>query len=307
MLVRLPIILAIAGLFLLGTPVSPLAQTTSGGRTSATASTGRARGKGRAAKRVTRHRADKAVDDETEEVTDSSHALEPRAWQVEIAWSLQSIRGTEAPTHEVTAPQALVRFGVSPRFELRASADGLLSDATRVAGTARVTGLSDIELGCKYVLRRESAPGGRGVGVGLIPGLSLPIGSAAFTSGGVDPSLTLVWDHGLPAGVDSSGSVTMSSVTDHGARFTQAMAGVSFGHNLPGGWSGFSDVAVFSALTRDGGSASFADVGLQHHFGRFSQVDVSIGRRLHGPAPSWVVTAGLAMRTPRRRPPPSRP
>lgn len=277
------------------------------------------RGGAKAARRSRRNRPDKSVDEDSDEITDSSHALGRGTVQVEMGWSFQSLRdpassdpgavaGTAARTHEMTAPQALVRLGISPHFELRASIDGLLTDSSSAPGVRRVSGMSDVDLACKIVLVDEAPPGYRetfwdGFGLGLIPGLSMPIGSSAFTSGGYDPALSVVWDRSMPHGFDASGVVSVASLTDHGARFTQTLAGVSFGRDFRRGWSGFWDLTVFSALTHGGASASFADAGVQHHLGRNAQFDVSLGHRLHGAAPEWVVTAGLAIRRPHHRRP----
>jgi hypothetical protein len=242
------------------------------------------------------------VDEESEDITESARALDPWTWQVEIGWSLQSNGDATQTMRELALPQALVRVGVTPRFELRLSADGFLSDSTSAIGTGRVSGGSDLELACKYVILPEVK--GR-FGLGVIPGLSLPVGSGPFTSGGYDPAVTMVWDHSLWRGYDASGNVAVASVSDRGARFTQSLVTLSLGHDLPGGWSSFADLAAFSALARDGGRAWLADAGVQHHLGRNVQFDVSLGRGLNAAAPDWFVGAGLAVRAPHHRRPPA--
>jgi hypothetical protein len=270
---------------------------------------------GKATRRGKRNRPDKTVDEDSSDITDSARALAPGSWQIEMGWSFQSLRDTEpipspgtslATTREMTAPQALVRLGLTSRVELRASLDGFLTDSSSAAGVRRVSGLSDIDLAFKIVLIEEAPPGYRddfwdGFGLGIIPGVSMPAGSGAFTSGGFDPALTVVWDRSLPRGFDASGTVSVAALTDHGARFTQTLVGASLGHDFRGGWSGFWDLTAFSALTRGGAGAWFADGGVQHHLGRNVQFDVSLGHRLHGPAPDWVVSAGLAIRRPHHR------
>jgi hypothetical protein len=280
---------------------------------------------GKATRRGKRNRPDKTVDEDSSDITDSARALAPGSWQVEMGWSFQSLRdetqaaaATQAvqaaaaatamtqTTHEMTAPQALVRLGVTSHVEMRLSVDGFLSDSSSAPGVRRVSGLSDLDLACKIVLIEEAPPGYRdgfwdGFGLGLIPGVSMPVGSGAFTSGGFDPALTVVWDRSMPRGFDASGTVSVAALTDHGARFTQTLAGASLGRDFRRGWSGFWDLTAFSALTRGGAAAWFADGGVQHHLGRNVQFDVSLGHRLRGPAPDWVLSAGLAIRRPHHR------
>lgn len=279
------------------------------------------RGGAKATRRGKRNRPDKTVDEDSSDITDSARALAPGTWQVEMGWSFQSLRDTQDPAtgvatatgsmqaatmHEMTAPQALVRLGVTSHVEARVSLDGFLTDSSSAPGVRRVSGLSDIDVACKIVLIEEAPPGYRdgfwdGFGLGLIPGISMPVGSGAFTSGGFDPALTVVWDRSLPRGFDASGAVSIAALTDHGARFTQTLVGASLGHDFRRGWSGFWDLTAFSALTRGGAGAWFADAGVQHHLGRNVQFDVSLGHRLRGPAPDWVVSAGLAIRRPHHR------
>jgi hypothetical protein len=224
---------------------------------------------------------------------DGSGIVGRGVWQVETGWSFDSDRQGDATLHELALPLALFRVGVTDRFELRVSADGLLSDTSSMPGSTRVSGRSDIEVGAKVKLV-ESARAGFELSV--LPLVSLPIGSNSFTSGGYDPTVEFAWAQSLPRGVSLSGNVTVASLSENDHHFTEHILTVSVDRDIAAGWNGFLEAFRASSFERDGAPVWIVDTGLTHRLGRQAQFDVSVGRGMTDAAPDWFISAGISWR-----------
>jgi hypothetical protein len=237
------------------------------------------------------------------DITESSSVVGGGIWQLESGILFQS-DGVDAGTaHDVSAPNVLLRIGIGSRFELRFSAEGFLgesissgaSGANGVSGTGTgmSTGLSDLELGFKLrLLDQEHA----GVDLAVIPIVSMPTGSDAFSSGGLDPTIKLTLARDLPGGFSIGGNAIASSITEDHVRFTQTAISASLGHSLGAHWSGFWELYGASALARGGGRAWLFDTGVTRAIGEHVQLDLSAGRGLNHDAPDWFIGAGFAVR-----------
>jgi hypothetical protein len=224
---------------------------------------------------------------------DSSSIVGRGVWQIESGWSFESAHEDGAVLHELALPLALFRFGITDRFELRASADGLLSDTSSSPGSRRMSGGSDVEVGAKVKLFESTDAGFE---LSVLPIVSLPIGSREFTSGGYDPMLEVAWTQQLPRGFELSGTVTAASVSEDDHRFTQQILTVSLDRKLPVGWSGFAEAFRASSFVRDGSAVWIVDAGATHKLGRQAQFDISAGRGITDSAPDWFVSAGISVR-----------
>jgi hypothetical protein len=224
---------------------------------------------------------------------DGSAIVGRGVWQIESGWSFESAHEDDAVLHELALPLALVRIGVSDRFELRVNADGLLSDTSSIPGSKRLSGHSDVEAGAKLKLLESSRTGFE---LSVLPTVSLPIGSNAFTSGGYDPTVEFAWTQPLPRGFSLSGNVTEASVSEDDHRFAQHILIVSVDRDVAAGWHGFAEAFRASSFERDGGAVWIVDSGATHHLGRQAQFDVSAGRGLTAAAPDWFVSAGISVR-----------
>jgi len=223
---------------------------------------------------------------------ESSGVVGRGVWELESGVSVERDGDATDGVRALSAPMALVRLGLSDRLELRMGADGFVSSKPVAAGASRTSGLSDLELGVKYVLADQAQ---LGVDLAVIPLVSLPVGSHDVSSGDCDPTVKLAWARQLPRGFDLSGNVNVNSTTD-GERFTSREVMVSLAHGLPGGWSGFWEAYGASALARGGSAAWLVDTGVTHLWGANAQFDVSVGRGLNAAAPNWFVAMGVSMR-----------
>jgi hypothetical protein len=224
---------------------------------------------------------------------DGSGIVGRGVWQVETGWSFESDRDADETLHELALPLALFRVGVTDRFELRVAADGLLSDTSSIPGSKRLSGRSDVEVGAKVKLV-ESARAGFELSV--LPIVSLPIGSNAFTSGAYDPTVEMAWAQSLPRGFSLSGNVTAASVSEEDHRFTQHILTLCVDRDMAAGWNGFVEAFRASSFQRDGAAVWIVDTGATHRLGRQAQFDVSVGRGITNAAPDWFISAGVSLR-----------
>jgi hypothetical protein len=227
---------------------------------------------------------------------DGSGIVGRGVWQIETGWSFESAHpdGADgAVLHELVLPLALFRLGVTDRFELRVGADGLLSDTSSSPGSRRLSGRSDVEVGAKLKLIESARTGFE---LSVLPIVSLPIGSSAFTSGGYDPTVEMAWTQSLPRGFSLSGNVTAASVSEDDHRFTQHILTVSVDRDIAAGWNGFAEAFRASSFERDGAAVWIVDTGATHRLGRQAQFDVSVGRGVTATAPDWFISAGISLR-----------
>jgi hypothetical protein len=224
---------------------------------------------------------------------DGSGIVGRGVWQIESGWSFESERQDGSVLHELALPLALFRVGITDRFELRVGADGLLSDTSSSPGSRRLSGRSDVEVGAKLKLFASARTGFE---LSVLPIVSLPIGSNAFTSGGYDPTVEIAWTQSLPRGFSLSGNVTAASVSEDDHRFTHHIFTLSIDRDLAAGWNGFAEAFQASSFERDGGAVWIVDAGATHRLGRQAQFDVSMGRGVTAAAPDWFVSAGVSLR-----------
>src|SRR5262245_46384516 len=113
--------------------------------------------------------------------TESPMVVPRHAFQVETGVTLERDDDTEV----LGVPGTLVRFGVSPRFEVRLAWPGWGSIDT---GSEDVDGLADPEIGMKLKLSSKRA-------VALLAHVSLPVGDDDVGSPEATPSIRLSAAH----------------------------------------------------------------------------------------------------------------
>jgi hypothetical protein len=227
------------------------------------------------------------------DITEGSGVVGTGIWQLETGVLFQSDRVDPVTSRDLSMPNGLLRVGVGSRLELRIGGEGFLAESISTPGTERTTGISDLELSLKYKFADQEHAG---LDMAIIPLVSMPIGSDAFTTGGYDPTVKLSLARDLPRGFSIGGNVIVSSVTEDGTRFTQTSVTTSLSHALGHNWNGFWELYGANKLSRDGGRAWLFDTGVTHTFGENLQIDVSMGRGLTHDAPDWFIGAGFAIR-----------
>jgi hypothetical protein len=200
----------------------------------------------------------------------------------------------QGDARNLTAPELLMRIGLTKRIELRLGSDGFLMEKS-AAGTSK--GPADTEIAAKINIFRQNHfhPG-----FAIIPLVSLPSRDQRFSSLGYDPTIKLAWDKDLAAGFSVGGNVNFSSITAAEGRFLQRAASWSFGHDLPAGFGAYWEVFGVSPWEKGGQAAWIANTGVSHGVGRNAQIDARVGKRMSEAGPNWFVGIGFAMRRPTR-------
>jgi len=197
-------------------------------------------------------------------------------------------------TGTLTLPEILLRFGVLDWLELRLEADGLLYQL-RDGTSNRALG-SDLTLAAK-------------VGLPELPrffpqtsallALSLPVGSKAATSDGVDPTLDALYQWDLDdstAVVVNTGFSWPSQGSDDDRRIFQFGPQIAIERRLAENLGAFFE--YFGKIkTRGFADEHSLDGGFSLRIAkRRLQLDLSGGGGLNQAAPDWFVRAGVAIR-----------
>jgi hypothetical protein len=223
--------------------------------------------------------------------TESSEVVGRGALQVESGFSFENDRQDADRSRVVSAPQLLVRVGVTPRFELRFGGDGFVAESIRTAtGTSHATGSSDAEIGFKYKLTGSPVAG---FDAAILPSLSLPTGRAGFSSAGYDPGVKLTWARELPRGFGLSGNVNLAWLTVDDRRDWEPSISLSLSRDLAENWGAYWETYGF---INDGTCACTFNAGITRGFGGNLQLDVEAGRGMTASAADWFVGVGFAVR-----------
>jgi hypothetical protein len=222
-----------------------------------------------------------------------SEALMPRgAMQLESGLSASRSSSDGARTTTISTPEATFRIGLTPRLEVFAGGEGLLW-IRQSTDTASVTarGASDLSIDAKVALL---AQGDGPLTISIAGGVSLPAGADAFSSGGVDPSVRLLWSRALAREFSIGGNVAIAAVTDGDRRAATSALSAGLGRPLSESTSWFLE--LFGAIPRGAASTWTLDGGLAIVRGADVQFDVSGGRAVRGPGADWFISAGVTVR-----------
>ncbi len=220
--------------------------------------------------------------------TESATVVPRGLFQVETGY----VFAREGGVDDHAAPGTLFRIGLGGRAELRLGHAGIV-------GGAGGRGAGDSELGAKINLIPR-ADGWRPE-LALLGGLSLPTGDRGFSSDGADPSFLVAFAHELLPRLSlgyNAGAAWESSADqpDRDAFIVYSLAlGVGLTDRLGTFLELFGDRQVTGAIA----SSASVDGGLTLLLTDVLQLDVSVGRGLHGPADDLFVGTGLSFRLPR--------
>jgi hypothetical protein len=211
-------------------------------------------------------------------VTDSSVVVPTAGLQLETGAQLTDTPGRDT----VDLPEALVRYGLLPRTELRLTLPDDYHDAP-----GSVSGLGDTAIGVKQQL----GPAG-GFDVSLVGTLSLPSGAHAITSHGYDPSVQLPWSHSLPASWTVAGQFAASWPTVNGTHDFTREATVLFDRQLTDPWDAFLEYAVDAP--QRGGTRSILHAGTAYKLTPQQQLDLHLAVGLSDAAARWYIGVGYS-------------
>ena len=227
-------------------------------------------------------------------VTNPPDVVAPGAIQFEGGLSFErDTRGGGPNVNTITVPEGLVRVGLLPPLEFRVSADGYVLEE-RSGGNDESSG-SDLAIGSRARLLDQK---GIRPATAIEFDLSLPTGSDAVTSDGVDPSglLLVEWEFCDRFALDGNLGFASVSLGQHDSgRAFQVAPSLSLGASIGARanvfieyYATFSDRGVADQNAVDGGFSWLVDDNLQ--------LDVSVGAGLDDAAPDFSVSTGVAWR-----------
>lgn len=184
------------------------------------------------------------------------------------------------------APEALLRWGAWRKTELRLG----LPDYFRAwGGGARTSGFSDTYIGLKHQLVAEDKP----FTLALMPGLTVPTGSGAFSTGAVDPEVQFIWGRTLNDKTALSGLFAGFWTKNEFDRDFSWRATISLGRSLGGPWGSFLEYAGDYV---PGSDSHVIHQGVTYALSGDSQVDIHYGFGLSRAAPDFFIGAGYVVR-----------
>ncbi len=219
--------------------------------------------------------------------TESTETIRPGFTQLEGGWRWEG----HNRSNSTTGPSPLLRIGLASRLELRLGSDGYQIEST--VGQ-RNSGGSDFEVGAKLRVAEQARwrPA-----FSVITAVSVPVGGARFSSGGLDPFLKLCWSKSLPHGFDAGVNANFRWDTGEAETFVERGYSLTVGHKLPAGLRGFAEVYRVSPIVDDERSHVVADAGVSRMLGKNVQLDLEVGRTLGARTPAWVFGFGFVIRT----------
>jgi hypothetical protein len=226
--------------------------------------------------------------------TESTDTVRAGRFQLEGGLASTSHAMEAGPVRAIGGPSALLRVGVAPRVELRFGAEGFQAESRMDHGILeRQSGYSDLDLAVKFRILDER---GGLPAIAIIPGISFPWGSAAFSSGGHDRFLKFCWSREFGKGFEATGNANFRWEGEGREAVVERGYSVSVGHKLPGEWRGFWEVYRVSPIPDDEAVHWIADTGVSRGLGRNFHMDLAVGHTIHARTPSWIFSVGFAVR-----------
>ena len=219
--------------------------------------------------------------------------------QLEQGYTYESASDQGSKLKTLSAPQALLRYGITDALELRFSTDGYGWQTLSSAGVrTAVSGPNDYVVGAKWRALKQGVVRPE---VSIVGSLSLPAAGSCFTSTGHDPSFTLAAYKDLPGKFSIAANANFASVTDPRGRYLGSGESLWTARSLGHGLAMFGET-FRTTIDRLQGSQVAADAGVFRSLGRHAQIDLAAGHTIAGTRPSWFFSLGCVFRVPRPLP-----
>lgn len=222
--------------------------------------------------------------------TESALSVDPGFFQLEFGatWF-------EADDDNVmTLPEALLRVGLSDRWELRL-APGSWLEIDR-PGREDLSGVTNARVGFKVELVQAVADVLGGMDLALIGTTTVPTGDDDLVSGRWQPEIVLAAGWGLTDRVSLGSNLGVARLDDDGEWFTAAWISGVIGVAVRDRWGAFFELFVFNAERDDGPETVTLQTGATYLFSDDLQFDARIARRLSTEGPDMLIGVGGAWR-----------
>ncbi len=227
--------------------------------------------------------------------TETPLVVAPKVVQFEtgVLWGTEAAAGLTSK--ELSAPNLLLRLGMTERLELRVGMQGLVRDRIDRSGRPNAdwrTSASNTAVGVKYQIAHQE---GLGLDLAVVAVVSIPTGGGT-SSGNADPSVTLAWGRTLGR-ASVTGNVNWSAPTAPDDERERVLDGsLSVGHPLWGSWGAFWEAVVTTVDDSDAPSAWTGNAGITRLVGNNVKLDVHLGLGLNDTAQDWALGAGVSYR-----------
>jgi hypothetical protein len=181
--------------------------------------------------------------------------------------------------------QSLIRFGVTPRTELRLEVPDYVA---ALGSTPDASGFGDSSMGFKQQL----GPLLGQVELAVIAGVSLPTGARGVSSGGYDPFVKLPWSLELDRSWSIGGMLSFFWLTEAGRRNSTGQPTFYIERQLTKAWDVFIEYAADYPV--HGGPRPILHTGTAYRITPRNQVDLHIGVGVSRAAPDFFVGIGYS-------------
>ena len=232
-------------------------------------------------------------------IADGSRVIGPGQAQLEIGLQEEHRESGTGNRTTTSYVPTLIRFGVSERFELRVETNSVTwtQSTTNGAADPRTIGYSPVSLGFKYALYDSHSDNRRSLGaiVRVFP----PSGSAGFGNDRYTADARLAADWDFAPHLSLNPNVGIARYEDGQARSLTAGVGALTLNYVPTErLNPFVDMGAQTPEEVGGTTSVILDAGLAYVIGRDIQLDVSMGRGVHGTTPPRpFVGAGVSVRS----------
>ncbi len=231
--------------------------------------------------------------------TESAEVVPLGSLQLEIGSHYHREQTPSGALEVREAPATLLRYGVTPRLELRLAWPGRIAvDAPSDSGSLSQRGHGDPEAGFKLAL--GEARGGQARSA-LLVHATLPAGKSGFGSPRADLSARLAVAHDLSAWAGWSWNLGLESGSSEDGRrgvstLTRWVYSGALGFDLGPRWGLFVELFGDLPASDPAPSAHAFDGGVTYRLRPGVQLDAAVGRGYSGAAPDFFAGVGIAIR-----------
>ena len=234
--------------------------------------------------------ADEPLVTDRPDFTESARSVDPGRLQVEFGATWVETDSEEL----VTLPEALLRIGLSDRWELRLDPGSWLD----IHGPPQdgLSGLTNAGIGFKVELVQAVADLLGGMDLALIGATTVPTGDDDLVSDRWQPELVVTAAWSLTDRVGVGSNLGVARLDDDGEWFSSAWLTGVVGVAIDDRWGTFFELFVFSSERGDGPETTTFQSGATYLVNDDLQFDARIARRLSREGPDLLVGVGGAWR-----------